>query len=254
MVFSECRKWEIAPCKKRKKERKNRNVLASKAESRELLWVLSLLTCKSYYIFVIVRCMFYKNSIWSGFILALLMYFLCVTWPGYFSNCITGTFCFYISCIGKSFSVYLSKRTKRSFLSTATVEPRNNESAGESQNVRFCGNFSMRMERKWQKNQLQTENLSPEVGYTTSQALPCRNFTLQLSHYKKCFIATRAHLRTTALCQTHPKHPVGSASLYIFLLVPRHRVYPSMLAKPSFFCWRTLPDSGTPLFQCRPQN
>lgn len=39
------------------------------------------------------------------------------------------------------------------------------------------------MKHKRQKNRPQAENLFPEVGYITLRALPCRNFTAQLSHY-----------------------------------------------------------------------
>lgn len=72
-----------------------------------------------------------------------------------------------------------------------TVEPRNNETTGESQKNRFCKNFvTARMKPKWHDNCPQTENLFLKVGYITLQALHCRNFTAQLSHYKKQFIAS----------------------------------------------------------------
>lgn len=101
-----------------------------------------------------------------------------------------------------------------------TVDPRNNETAGEIQKIRICENFVIvRMQIHIKKT-----TCSLNIYFQKSVMLlfqPCSSLTAQLSNYKKCFIAShRAHLRTTKSCQTRTKNPAGSPSLCIFILGP----------------------------------
>lgn len=81
-----------------------------------------------------------------------------------------------------------------------------------------------RVKHTRQKNHPQIKNLFPKLGYNNLRALSCSNLTVQLSHRKKCSIASRQRVRprATRLCQTHPKHPTSLLSLHDFLLGVGH--------------------------------
>lgn len=84
-----------------------------------------------------------------------------------------------------------------------------------------------RMKHARQKNRPQIKYLFPKLGYINLRTLPRSNLRVQLSHCKKCSIASRQCVRprATKLCQTHPKHPTSLPSLHVFLLGVGH---PSM--------------------------